>query len=71
MWMAIAILVLAWAIRSVCDDLGTSIYLVGVAVGLSPLRALPLGILGIGLFLRVFGRPTDHGASPPSSTVQP
>ncbi len=42
MWMAVAILVLAWAIRSVCDDLGTSIYLVGTVEGLITLAMLPL-----------------------------
>ena len=42
MWMAVAILVLAWAIRSVCDDLGTSIYLVGAVEGLITLAMLPL-----------------------------
>ncbi|MFP4599096.1 MAG: Na+/H+ antiporter NhaC family protein [Persicimonas sp.] len=29
MWLAVAILVLAWAIQGVCGDLGTGIYLVG------------------------------------------
>lgn len=42
MWMAIAILVLAWAIRSVCDDLGTSLYLVGTIDGLLSPQWLPL-----------------------------
>ncbi len=42
MWMAVAILVLAWSIRSVCDDLGTSIYLVGAVDGLITLTMLPL-----------------------------
>ncbi len=42
MWMAVAILVLAWAIRSVCDDLGTSIYLVSAVEGLITLTMLPM-----------------------------
>lgn len=42
MRMAIAILVLAWAIRSVCDDLGTSLYLVGAIDGLLSPQWLPM-----------------------------
>ncbi|MBA2661078.1 MAG: Na+/H+ antiporter NhaC family protein [Bradymonadaceae bacterium] len=42
MWMAVAILVLAWSIRSVCDDLGTSIYLVGAVQDLISLAMLPI-----------------------------
>ncbi|MFU8805292.1 MAG: Na+/H+ antiporter NhaC family protein, partial [Bradymonadaceae bacterium] len=42
MWMAVAILIMAWSIRSVCDDLGTSIYLVGAVQGLITLAILPL-----------------------------
>lgn len=39
---AILILILAWSIRAVCDDLGTSIYLVGVVQDLISPTALPL-----------------------------
>ena len=42
MWMAIAILVLAWSIRAVCDDLGTSIYLVGAVQDLVTPMLLPI-----------------------------
>jgi len=42
MGLAVAILVLAWAIQSVCGDLGTSIYLVGSVQGLVSAYALPL-----------------------------
>lgn len=42
MWLAVAILVLAWSIRAVCDDLGTSIYLVGVVRDLLAPSALPI-----------------------------
>jgi len=39
---AIIILILAWSIRGVCEDLGTSVYLVGVVQGLISPLALPL-----------------------------
>jgi Na+/H+ antiporter NhaC len=39
---AIAILVLAWSLRAVCDDLGTSIYLMGAVQDLITPLALPL-----------------------------
>jgi Na+/H+ antiporter NhaC len=42
MWMAIAILMHAWAIRAVCDDLGTSIYLVGAVQDLIAPQLLPI-----------------------------
>lgn len=42
MWLAVTILVLAWAIRAVCDDLGTSIYLVGAVEGFLSPEILPL-----------------------------
>jgi Na+/H+ antiporter NhaC len=42
MWMAVAILVLAWSIRAVCDDLGTSIYLVGAVQDLISPEVVPL-----------------------------
>lgn len=42
MWLAVTILVLAWSIRAVCDDLGTSIYLVGVVRDLLAPTALPI-----------------------------
>ncbi len=42
MWLAIAILVLAWSLRAVCDDLGTSIYLMGAVQDLITPLALPL-----------------------------
>ena len=42
MWMAVAIFVLAWAIRSVCEDLGTSVYLMGLIEGLLTPSFLPL-----------------------------
>lgn len=42
MWLPIAILVLAWSIRGVCDELGTSIYLVGVVGELLAPTALPI-----------------------------
>lgn len=42
MWMAVCILVLAWSIRAVCDDLGTSIYLVGAVQDLITPNMLPV-----------------------------
>lgn len=42
MWLPIMILVFAWSIRAVCDDLGTSIYLVGVVGELLAPVALPI-----------------------------
>ena len=42
MWMAVAILVLAWSIRAVCDDLGTSVYLVGAVQDLITPTLLPI-----------------------------
>ena len=42
MWLAVTILILAWAIRAVCDDLGTSIYLVGAVEGFLTPELLPL-----------------------------
>ena len=42
MWLAVAILVLAWSIQSVCSDLGTSIYLVGTVQDLITPTMLPL-----------------------------
>ena len=42
MWLAVAVLLLAWSIRTVCDDLGTSIYLVGLLEGLITLTMIPL-----------------------------
>ena len=42
MWMAVAILVLAWSIRGVCDDLGTNVYLVGAVQDLLTPGMLPL-----------------------------
>lgn len=42
MGLAIAILVLAWAIRAVCEDLGTSIYLVGAVQDILSPYVLPL-----------------------------
>lgn len=42
MWLAIAILILAWSLRAVCDDLGTSIYLMGAVQDLITPTALPL-----------------------------
>lgn len=42
MWLAIAILVMAWSLRAVCDDLGTSIYLMGAVQDLITPLLLPL-----------------------------
>lgn len=42
MGTAIMILVLAWSIRGVCDDLGTSVYLVGLVQNLISPLVLPL-----------------------------
>ncbi|MEZ4461788.1 MAG: Na+/H+ antiporter NhaC family protein [bacterium] len=42
MWLAIVILVLAWSLRAVCDDLGTSIYLMGAVQDLITPMALPI-----------------------------
>jgi Na+/H+ antiporter NhaC len=42
MWMAIAILMHAWAIRALCDDLGTSIFLVGAVQDLLAPALLPV-----------------------------
>ncbi len=42
MWMAVTILILAWSIRAVCDDLGTSIYLVGAVQDLISPEFVPL-----------------------------
>jgi Na+/H+ antiporter NhaC len=47
MGMAVAILVLAWSIQSVCDDLGTSIYLVGTVQHLISASLLPLLTFGL------------------------
>ena len=47
MWMAIAILVLAWSIRAVCDDLGTNIYLVGAVQDLLSVNMLPILTFGL------------------------
>lgn len=47
MWMAVAILVLAWAIKAACDDLGTSELLVaGLQDAISPM-VLPLAIFAL------------------------
>ncbi len=42
MWLAVGVLLLAWSIRTVCDDLGTSVYLVGTLEGLLTLTLIPL-----------------------------
>lgn len=42
MWMAVAILMHAWSIRAVCDDLGTSIYLVGAVQDIIAPQLLPI-----------------------------
>ena len=42
MALACAILVLAWSIRTVCDDLGTSAYLLSVISGMVSVTLLPL-----------------------------
>ena len=42
MWLAITILVLAWSIRAVCDDVGTSIYLVGAVRDVLAPSLLPI-----------------------------
>jgi len=47
MGLAVAILVLAWAIQGVCADLGTSIYLVGSVQDLVSARALPVLTFGL------------------------
>ena len=47
MWMAVVILILAWAIRAVCDDLGTSLYLVGAIQDLITPMWLPLLTFGL------------------------
>lgn len=61
MWMAVAILVLAWAIRTVCEDLGTSIYLVGAVEGLITLTMLPLITFGLAAVV-AFATGTSWGA---------
>ena len=61
MWLAVAILVLAWAIRSVCDDLGTSIYLVSAVDGLITLTLLPLITFGLAAVV-AFATGTSWGA---------
>ena len=47
MGLAVAILVLAWSIQSVCSDLGTSIYLVGSVQHLVAPAVLPLLTFGL------------------------
>lgn len=42
MWLAVVILVMAWSIQRVCDDLGTSIYLVGAVQDLLAPTLLPI-----------------------------
>lgn len=42
MWMALVILTLAWAIKAVCDDLGTSFFLIAGLQDSVPPQALPL-----------------------------
>jgi Na+/H+ antiporter NhaC len=42
MWLAVAILVLAWSIQGVCSDLSTSVYLVGAIQDLISPAVLPL-----------------------------
>jgi Na+/H+ antiporter NhaC len=42
MWLAVAILVLAWSIQGVCSDLGTGIYLVGAVHDLITPAMLPV-----------------------------
>lgn len=42
MWLAVAILVLAWSIQGVCSDLGTGIYLVGAVHDLITPVMLPV-----------------------------
>jgi Na+/H+ antiporter NhaC len=42
MWLAVAILVLAWSIQGVCSDLGTGIYLVGAVHDLISPAVLPV-----------------------------
>ena len=61
MWLAVAILVGAWAIRSVCEDLGTSIYLVGTVEGLITLTMLPLITFGLAAVV-AFATGTSWGA---------
>jgi Na+/H+ antiporter NhaC len=61
MWMAVAILLLAWSIRSVCDDLGTSVYLVGAVEGLITLAMLPLITFAIAAVV-AFATGTSWGA---------
>lgn len=47
MWLAITILVMAWSLRAVCDDLGTSIYLMGAVQDLITPLALPILTFGL------------------------
>lgn len=47
MWMAVTILILAWSIRSVCDDLGTSLLLVGSIQDLITPQLLPALTFGL------------------------
>ncbi|MGM0576071.1 MAG: Na+/H+ antiporter NhaC family protein [Myxococcota bacterium] len=42
MWLAVTILILAWAIKSVCESLHTDGFLIAVLGGEMPLTALPL-----------------------------
>ncbi|MDQ8186331.1 Na+/H+ antiporter NhaC family protein [Pelagicoccus sp. SDUM812002] len=42
MWMAIFILAMAWAMREICDNLGTADYLIAMLGGSLPLWILPL-----------------------------
>lgn len=60
MWMAVVILVLAWAIRAVCDDLGTSLYLVGAIQDFITPLWLPLLTFGLAAII-AFATGTSWG----------
>ncbi|HJL17248.1 MAG TPA: Na+/H+ antiporter NhaC family protein [Sandaracinaceae bacterium LLY-WYZ-13_1] len=47
MWKAVAILILAWAIKTVCLELGTDRFLLAVLGERVPLTALPLAVFGL------------------------
>jgi Na+/H+ antiporter NhaC len=60
MWQAVTILILAWAMKSVCLELGTDRFLLAVLGDRVPLEALPLAVFGLGAAI-AFATGTSFG----------
>lgn len=60
--IAIMVLVLAWGIGSICSDLGTADYLIGILEGKIPATILPLAIFLLGCII-AFSTGTSWGTT--------